>query len=409
MRRQWGRPTVAMLIASGMCAGLAFAPGAGATSPGENGPIVWDSQALVNGSGDNEIWIMDSDGSNKDNLTDNTVGDERPAISPDRQKVAFMSFRQPNGSSGNSELYVMNANGSGQTPLTESDSNFEAEPSWSPDSQTIVWSRQISGSGTDVWTTDANGANKVNRTTTQFIDECCAEYSPDGTKIAYTASGYYDGFPGTFYPNNIWVMNANGTSQTQLSFGTGDVQNLQPTWSPDGSQIAYIHTENASNQPYYIYVMDADGSDQGPLTPSGSYYSPTWSPDGELIAAQSGNEIYAVDVDNPATVSNLTMNAVQDAYPSWAPAGGGGAAPNTKITDGPPDVVHKPRATFKFKAVPATGATFECKLDGKPFKPCESPKTYRNPSRGKHKVQVRASNGGGTDPTPAKDSFKYKP
>ena len=400
---------VALSVVATALAGVALTSVASATSPGANGPIVWNSQAMVNGSGDDEIWIMDPDGSNKDNLTDNSVGDTRPAISPDRQKVAFMSFRLPNGSSGNAELYVMNVNGSNQTPLTESDSNFEAEPSWSPDSQTIVWSRQISGAGTDVWTTDADGDNKLNRTNTQFVDESTPEYSPDGTKIAYTASGYYDGFPGTFHPNNIWVMNANGTNQTQLTFGADPEQNFQPTWSPDGSQIAYIHTANASNQPYYIYVMDADGSNQDPLTPTGGYYSPTWSPDGELIAAQSANEIYAVDVDSPATVTNLTMNGVQDEYPSWAPAGEGGGAPNTKITDGPGKVIHKDKTTFKFKAIPADGATFECKLDGKPYKACSSPKELKNLSNGKHKFRVRATAGGQTDPTPARATFRVKP
>jgi len=72
-------------------------------------------------------------------------------------------------------------------------------------------------------------------------------------------------------------------------------------------------------------------------------------------------------------------------------------------------VIHKPKATFKFKATPADGATFECKLDGKPYKACASPKNLRNLSHGKHTFRVRASNGGGTDPTPAKATFKVKP
>jgi Tol biopolymer transport system component len=390
-----GRAGIAVVATA--LAGVALAPAASATSPGANGQIVFGSQ--------DEIWIMDPDGLNKDDLTDNPVGDERPAISTDGQKVAFMSFRQPNGDPGNSELYVMNVNGSGQTPLTESESNFEAEPSWSPDSQKIIWLRQTPQQ--DLWTMDSNGANKTNLTNSSFANECCAEYSPDGGEIAFTNSGDVDNNPGTpSHPNNLWVMNANGTGQTQLTFGTDPEQNFQPTWSPDGSQIAYIHTANASNQPYYIHVMDADGSNQAPLTPIGGYYSPTWSPDGELIAAGLGSAIVAVDVDTPASITTLASNG---AYPSWAPAGGGGGAPNTKITDGPGDVIHKDKATFKFKAIPADGATFECKLDGKPFKPCESPKTYKHLKKGKHKVQVRATAGGQTDPTPAKDSFKVKP
>jgi Tol biopolymer transport system component len=408
MLRQWGRPIAATLIASAACAGLVVVPVAGATSPGENGPIVWNSQAVVNGSGDDEIWIMDPDGSNKNNLTNNTVSDQRPAISPNGQKVAFMSFRQPNGESGNSELYVMNVDGSDQTALTATDSGFEAEPSWSPDSETIVWTRTTPQQ--DIWTTSANGSNKTNLTNTALAYECCPEYSPDGTRIAFTNSGDTDGneeTPGD--ENEIWVMDANGSNPVQLTdpTDTDDTQDLQPTWSPDGSRIAWIKFVPGAQQ---LWTMDADGANQAALVATGYYYSPTWSPDGGLIAVGLGTEIVAVDVDTPTSITNLTNDgAIQDQYPSWAPAGGGGAAPNTKITDGPPDVVHKPKATFKFKAVPATGATFECKLDDKPFKTCESPKTYRRLSRGKHKFQARASNSEGTDPTPAKASFKYKP
>ena len=51
----------------------------------------------------------------------------------------------------------------------------------------------------------------------------------------------------------------------------------------------------------------------------------------------------------------------------------------------------------------------DAELDGKPFKACSSPKGYKNLSKGKHKFQVRATAGGQTDPTPAKDQFKAKP
>ena len=50
-----------------------------ATSPGDNGPIVFESFSDT----DLEVWIMDPDGTNQDALTDNSVQDERPAISAD--------------------------------------------------------------------------------------------------------------------------------------------------------------------------------------------------------------------------------------------------------------------------------------------------------------------------------------
>ena len=60
-------------------------------------------------------------------------------------------------------------------------------------------------------------------------------------------------------------------------------------------------------------------------------------------------------------------------------------------------------------AFTATGApaSFECKLDKKPFKPCKSPKKLKRLKKGKHKFKVRAIDpAGNTDPSAAKDKFK---
>lgn len=62
-------------------------------------------------------------------------------------------------------------------------------------------------------------------------------------------------------------------------------------------------------------------------------------------------------------------------------------------------------AKFKFSAS-EQGAKFECKLDGKKFKPCKSPKTYKGLKPGKHVFKVRAVKGKSVDPTPAKRKFR---
>jgi TolB protein len=403
---------VGLSVVATALAGVALAPAASGTSPGENGPIVWQSQSGTSG-GLNEIWIMDADGSNKDALTDNDDNDERPAISSDAQKIAFQAYRAGDGAVDSWEIYKMNVDGSGQTALTDDD-DTDFEPAWSPDGTKVIFQRSADGEpgpqleGSDLWTVSANGATEDQLTDTEIAYECCAEYSPDGSQVAFAMNGHYDNDPMSDYEaNNIFVMDADGTDVTQLTFQDFPNGDIQPTWSPDGNQIAYLHTTASSQD---VYVMDADGDNQTPVTATaGNEYSPVWSPDGELVAVELGSEIVTVDVDSPTTVANLTMTTVQDQYASWAPAGGGGGAPNTKITDGPGKVIHKDKTTFKFKAIPADGATFECKLDGKPYKACSSPKDLKNLSNGKHKFQVRATVGGKMDPTPAKDTFKVKP
>jgi hypothetical protein len=118
----------------------------------------------------------------------------------------------------------------------------------------------------------------------------------------------------------------------------------------------------------------------------------------------------ADDHDDSATDFGLASrdprpNSVTPTETSCAPP----SAPDTKITAKPKDVIHTHTATYKFKAIPPDGATFECKFDSKPFKACDSPKEYKNLAKGTHMFQVRASKAGRTDPHPAKDSFRVKP
>jgi hypothetical protein len=87
-----------------------------------------------------------------------------------------------------------------------------------------------------------------------------------------------------------------------------------------------------------------------------------------------------------------------------------GDAPDTNIDGKPPKRTRKRTARFKFSSTEPDDATFECKLDSKPFKPCESGIKYRNLKRGqRHKFQVRATDGFfNTDETPAKYSWKVR-
>jgi TolB protein len=81
-------------------------------------------------------------------------------------------------------------------------------------------------------------------------DNADPAWSPDGTKIAFTSTR--TGI------EQVWVMNADGSGQAQLTFDPF-VHDQLPDWSPDGSRIAYFDTAAGSGD---IFVMDADGSDQ---------------------------------------------------------------------------------------------------------------------------------------------------
>src|SRR5205085_11881960 len=100
-----------------------------------------------------------------------------------------------------------------------------------------------------------------------------------------------------------------------------------PKWSPNSSRIVFqSDRDNSFSESYQIYVMNADGSGQTRLTYSGADDSlPVWSPDGSKIAFQSlrngtNYQVYATNADgsNQINVSNSNSN---DGQPSWSPDG----------------------------------------------------------------------------------------
>ena len=131
----------------------------------------------------------------------------------------------------------------------------------------------------------------------------------------------------------IYIMNLDMTGLSLLT--NMEEGACQPTWSPDGSQIAFISpcrarsdfTETAYRDSS-IYVMNADGTGQRPVTtvPS-SDFEPAWSPDGKRIAFTSlrdgKKDIYLLTVDTGAIVRLTTVagDVQENSQPSWSPFG----------------------------------------------------------------------------------------
>ena len=251
--------------------------------------------------GNSEIYVMNADGSDVKNLTNNSANDYSPAWSPDGNRIAFYSGRD-----GNSEIYVMKADGSDVKNLTNNSTN-DVSPAWSPDGNKIAFVSERDGTaGIYVMNADGSGVTRLTNNSTSNHEPA---WSADGRRIAF-----YSGRDGS---GEIYVMNADGSGVKNLT--NNSAVDSMPAWSPDGNRIAF-HSDRDGNSE--IYVMKADGSDVKNLTNNSAYdLFPAWSPDGKKIAFYSdrdGNEgIYVMNADG----SGVTRLYGSGSEPAWSPVG----------------------------------------------------------------------------------------
>lgn len=118
------------------------------------------------------------------------------------------------------------------------------------------------GDSPAIFSLRADGSDVMNLTPHRAAES--GRWSPDGTRVVFESQG------------NVFVMNSDGSNQTQLTTDGGHT----PAWSSDGSRIVYAN--------HGLVVMEADGSNPVALT-SGVDGYPGWSPDGSRIAFNRTN------------------------------------------------------------------------------------------------------------------------
>jgi hypothetical protein len=125
-----------------------------------------------------------------------------------------------------------------------------------------------------------------------------------------------------------------------------------------------------------------------------------------LAMSADSTSLYATGLGDHAVVAFGRELASSEELPPAA--NGDNFPPDTKILKGPRKRTEKRKAKFQFGGS-EPGLTFECSLDEKEFKACDSPEKYRSLKRTKHEFAVRAVDAAGNrDPTPADRSWSIK-
>ena len=238
-----------------------------------------------------EVFVMNADGSDERQLTSGHPGGDRdPAWSPDGSMICFRSNRER--APGTRQLpwrdWVMNADGSGQRHWSGNWNQYPCNAAKSPDGRRIAFVFDFGNTGYENYVSDLNvmnvdGSGKRRLTTGQQADRFA--WSPDSRRIAFESTvSPKRGGNGTF---EIYVITADGSRQQRLTWNSVDDDEAE--WSPDGTKIAFSRqdadacdiaaadTFGECNDD--IYVMNADGSEQRRLTDNRKLDAePAWSP-----------------------------------------------------------------------------------------------------------------------------------
>ncbi len=216
------------------------------------------------GGGPVQVWTMKQDGSDKQQVTHMNVTAIFPDFSPDGSKIVFCAGATTFGR----DIYVVNSDGSDLTRLTSGVGN-NVYPAFSPNGRKIVFTSNRTGTS-QVWLMNADGSNQTQLTFDSQPKDQVPDWSPHGNKIAYLADTHGIADMGSSW-GDIWVMNANGTHQHQI---THDATYYGTAWSPDGRRIATLDFPSRT-----IYTLDAkDGSDAVAVHPGGLQFVPGWQP-----------------------------------------------------------------------------------------------------------------------------------
>jgi Tol biopolymer transport system component len=264
--------------------------------------------------------------------------------------IAFVSERDSTGwdpDSRNEEIYVMNADGSHQTRLTvNQDPTWSAGrdllPSFAPDGRRVTFTSRRAflperpeGGVDEIYVMDARDADQdgngdnLQRITGDPPHNFQSVFSPDGEHIGFVRN---EANPGSsILDNEIYMMNANGTNQIRLTDNT--VLDSLPAFSPDGQRIAFTSMRDGNRE---IHVMNAapESEDNRPVNLTKNSATDTYanfSPDGKQIVFSSDRasgepgepkvrnerDIWVMASDGSGTPTRLTDSPGDDYRPDW--------------------------------------------------------------------------------------------
>jgi TolB protein len=272
-----------------------------AAYPGGNGRIAFE---LEDQDGFTHLWWANPDRSDPEQLTFGSYSTWDPAWSADGRMLVFSTDRYataPASEPGFRVDIVTVDVATGQQNLVEAGGIINEQPSFSPDGSRILFygcfsdcnpSLHIEPGLYTVRTSDGGDLQHVTGVPQDAEYLQAPRYSPDGTRIAFSARKEASSRQQGAAPREgaVYIVNADGSGLRRLT-PWGDLLNGGADWSPDGSQLVMQTDWRRGTRPS-LWIMNADGSNLRRLTeenpignglPFQASFAPTWAPDGTVI------------------------------------------------------------------------------------------------------------------------------
>jgi TolB protein len=256
---------------------------------------------------DGKVYQIDQDGAALKLVSASDRQAMSPAWTSDGRRFAYMEFQ-----AGKGQLFLQEMATGRRTPVATTGRALDFTPAFSPDGQTMVFSR-ASEEGTDLYTINLKDNCCLRRLTVgRLYDNLSPTFSPDGQRLAFVSTR--PGLP------QVYVMAADGTDQqlfAPFDYGVTGSSNA-PEWSPDGQSVAF-HRDVAGT--LQVFVLDVRTRTVRQLTSVGRNEDPSWAPDSRHLAFVSDRsgyrQLWIIDLDTGRIRPLLQQSGAR--LPAWSP------------------------------------------------------------------------------------------
>jgi Tol biopolymer transport system component/predicted Ser/Thr protein kinase len=192
-----------------------------------------------------------------------------PSLAPDGKNFVYASDQN-----GNFDLFVQRVGGKNANPLTPNTPSNEIQPAFSPDGERIAFRSTREPAG--VYVMEASGEN------VRLVVAGChhPSWSPDGKEIVCSTFGHPEA-PTTrnTWPSSLWIANVEAGDKRFLC----EKDAMQPSWSPNGDRIAFWFMPPNAGRSDIATISRTGGEIEIVTKDASTNWNPMWSPDGKFL------------------------------------------------------------------------------------------------------------------------------